>query len=313
MKFRKILVTGFEKSELSPATFKKLNSLAQKIVFSSSPSLDDRKGVDCLLAKFNPVNKAAIDALPNLKYIGVMSTGYAKVDTTYAKKKGIVVTNVPGYSTESVAEFVMAVILEHIRQLEKGKVQAREGNYSESGFSVAEIRGKTFGILGLGRIGGRVAELALGFGANVCYFSRERKRDFEKRGMKFGNADVLIPRCDFISLHFALNKETENFLNARRIAKIKKGAVVVNTAPMELMDLDSLEKRLKAGDITFILDHSDEMKSEDLKRLSKYKNCIIYPPIAYISKEAGEAKQRIFIENMENFLKCFPSNLVTGF
>ena len=111
-------------------------------------------------------------------------------------------------------------------------------------------------------------------------------------------------------MHFALNKETEKFLNKKRITRIKRGAVVVNTAPMELVDINALEMRLKAGDITFILDHSDEMASADLKKLSKYKNCIIYPPIAYISKEAGETKQRIFIENIENFLKGSPSNVV---
>ena len=310
MKFGKVLVTGFEKSELSPSTLKQLNSLVQKVIFPSNPNTNDRKNTDCLLCKFNPVDKNTIDSLPNLKYIGVMSTGYAKVDTNYAKSKGIVVTNVPRYSAESVAEFVIAVILEHIRQLEKAKAQARKGNYSESGFSATEIKDKTFGILGLGRIGSRVAELALGFGANVCYWSRERKRVLEKKGIKFENADTLIPKCDFLSLHFALNKETENFLNKKRIAKVKKGAVVINTAPMELVDLDALETRLKAGDITFILDHSDEMSSANLKRLSKYKNCIIYPPIAYISKEAGQTKQEILIKNMENFLKGSPSNVV---
>ena len=310
MKFEKILVTGFEKSELSLQTLKKLNSLSKKVLFSSDLPVNDRKDVDCLLCKFNPVDKNTIDSLPNLKYIGVMSTGYAQVDTVYAKSRRIVVTNVPGYSTESVAEFVIAIILEHIRQLEKGKVQARTGNYTESGFSAAEIKDKTFGILGLGRIGARVAELALGFGANVIYWSRERKKDLEKNGIKFENADSLIGKCDFLSLHLALNRDTERFLNKKRIAKIKKGAVVVNTAPMELVDLKALEKRLKAEDITFILDHSDEMSRADLKKLSKYKNCIIYPPIAYISKEAGEAKQRIFIENMENFIKGSPSNVV---
>ncbi|OGD83275.1 hypothetical protein A2165_03740, partial [Candidatus Curtissbacteria bacterium RBG_13_40_7] len=303
-------VTGFEKSELSSLTFRKFNFLAEKIVFSSNPSVSDQKDADCLLCKFNAVDRQFIDSLPKLKYIGVMSTGYAKVDTNYAKSKGIVVTNVPGYSTESVAEFVVGVILEYIRQLEKGKVGARAGNYSEAGFSATEIKNKTFGILGLGKIGSRVAGLALGFGAHVCYWSRERKKNLERKGIKFESADILIPKCDFLSLHFALNKQTEGFLNARRIAKIKKRAVVVNTAPMELVVINALEKRLKAGDITFILDHSDEMTGVDLKKLSKYRNCIIYPPIAYISKEAGEAKQRIFVENIENFLKGSPSNVV---
>jgi len=99
-------------------------------------------------------------------------------------------------------------------------------------------------------------------------------------------------------------------LNEERIQKIKKGAVVINTAPMELVDVHALEKRLEVGDITLILDHSDEMSQENINRLSKFKNCIIYPPIAYITKEAGIAKQEIFVGNIESFLKGSSTNQV---
>jgi glycerate dehydrogenase len=120
----------------------------------------------------------------------------------------------------------------------------------------------------------------------------------------------LIPECDFLSIHFAQTKDTERFLNGKRIQNIKKGAIVINTTPMEMVDIDALERRLRKGDITFILDHSDEMNEEDLKKLSKHRNCIIYPPIAYITKEARIAKQEIFIGNIENFLKGSPTNKV---
>ncbi|MFH1858698.1 MAG: NAD(P)-dependent oxidoreductase [Patescibacteria group bacterium] len=135
-------------------------------------------------------------------------------------------------------------------------------------------------------------------------------KEFEMKGVKYEDADVLIPKCDFLSLHFAQVKDTENFLNEERIQKIKKGAVVINTAPMELVSISVLEKRLENGDITFILDHSDEMSQENINKLSKFKNCIIYPPIAYITKEARIAKQEIFIGNIENFLKGSPTNQV---
>lgn len=123
------------------------------------------------------------------------------------------------------------------------------------------------------------------------------------KGIKYEEADDIISSCDFISLHLAQTKETENFFNEQRLMKLKKGAVLINTAPMELVDINALEKRLKRGDVTFILDHSDEMKAEDLQRISKYKNCVIYPPIAYITEEAKVAKQEIFVSNVENFLK----------
>ena len=313
MKFEKILVTGFDESELDQAFWKRIDALTEKKVFLAKDSPEIKKHLsdtDCLLVKFNPVSREWIDSAPKLKYIGVFGTGYGKIDSTHAKSKGIVVSNIPGYSTESVAEFVFAVLLENIRELERGKNQARQGNYSEAGFSATEIKGKVFGVLGLGRIGNRVAEIALGFGADVRYWSKNRKKEIEPKGIKYEEADSLISNYDFLSLHFALTKETESFLNEKRIQKLKHGAIVVNTAPMELVDVDALEKRLAKGGITFILDHSDEMGEEDLKRLSKHNSCIIYPPIAYISKEARTAKQEVCVKNIENFLNGSPTNRV---
>jgi phosphoglycerate dehydrogenase-like enzyme len=315
MRFKKIFTIGISESSFDVEYWKKIDALTEKRAFlqkDSSEIITSLNDVDCLLV--NPfvfkVEKEYIDAAPKLKYIGVLATAYAKVDCAYAASKGIAVTNIPGYSTEAVAEFVFAILLEHLRELEKGKIQARKGNYSEAGFSATEIKNKKFGILGLGRIGGRVAEIALGFGADVRYWSRNRKKEFEVKGIKYEDVDRLIANSDFLSLHFAQTKETELFLNEKRIQRLKKGAIVINTAPMELIDISALEKRLSKEDITFILDHSDEMSEENLKKLSKYKNFIIYPPIAYVTKEARIAKQKIFVENIENFLKGTPINKV---
>jgi len=314
MNFKKILTIGIDKSALDSAYWQRIEASAEKIINlakNSSEIKDELADADCLLTGFGViVDKEVIDSAPNLKYVGVLATAYGKVDIAYAKGKGISVCNIPGYATGAVAEFVFAVILDHIRDIERGRKQAKEGNYSEAGFSAIEIKNKVFGILGLGRIGSRVAEIALGFGADVCYWNIERIKEFEAKGVKYENADSLIPKCDFLSLHFAQVKDTENFLNEERIMKIKKGAIVINTAPMELVDIDALEKRLEKGDITFILDHSDEMSQEDIKKLSKFKNCIIYPPIAYVTREARIGKQEIFVGNIENFLKGSPTNQV---
>ena len=128
--------------------------------------------------------------------------------------------------------------------------------------------------------------------------------------MKYTDADDLIADADLMSLNLAQTKDAEKFLNKDRIEKIKKGAVVVNTAPMELVDIDALSERLAKGDITFILDHSDEMSEGNLNKISKYANCIVYPPMAYITKEARILKQKIFVENMQNFLNGSPTNKV---
>ncbi len=309
MKFKKILILGIGQDSLTKETWKKIDRLTEKKVLLPADSKEVSKHLpttDCLLVSLGvTVDKGMIDRASNLKYIGALSTGYGRIDDAYAAKKGIVVCNIPGYSTEAVAEFAFAIILEHIREIERGKKQAREGNYSESTFfEVYEIKSKIFGVIGLGQIGSRIAEIAHdGFGADTRYWSRTRKKEFERKGIKCQKIEVLIKESDFLSLNLAYNKETEHFLNSERIKLIKPGAVVINLAPMELVDVDALEERLKVGDITFILDHSDELSPADAKRLSKYKNCIIYPPIAYTTKEATAAKQEIFVQNIESFLK----------
>ncbi|MBI2674819.1 MAG: hypothetical protein HYX24_00035 [Candidatus Aenigmarchaeota archaeon] len=314
MKFKKILLIGIDGPKLDAEYWKRIDILAEKKVSlpkDSSEIIDNLKDTDCLLVNFGiEVGRHLIDNAPELKYIGIMATAFGKIDAAYAKDMGITVCNVPGYSTESVAEFVFAALLEHIRELERGKRQAKEGNFSEAGFRAMEIKNKTFGILGLGRIGTRVAEIAVGFGADVRYWSRERRRELEARGIKYENLDNLISECDILSIHLAQTKETENFLNEEMLRRIKKDSIVINTAPMELIDIGALEKRLGRNDLTFILDHSDEMKQADLEKLSKHKNCMIYPPIACISKEARAAKQEIFAGNLENFLNGRKTNCV---
>lgn len=316
MKFKKILIIGIGKESLTKEAWARIDKLTQEKILLPADSIDIPKHLpttDCLLVSLGiTIEKGMIDRAPNLKYIGAFSTGYGRIDGAYAAKKGIVVCNIPGYSTEAVSEFAFAIILEHLRELERGKNQARKGDYSEATFfNVYEIKNKVFGIIGLGRIGSRIAEIAHdGFGADTRYWSRTRKKDLGKKGIKYQKVESLIKECDFLSLNLAYNKETEHFLNSKRIKLIKPGAVVINLAPMELVDIDALEKRLKTGNITFILDHSDELSPTDAERLSKYKNCIIYPPIAYTTKEATAAKQKIFVQNIENFLKGKPINKV---
>ena len=312
MKFKKILAVNISDSSLDKTYWNRLSSLAENFVSIQDSELKrNLKDVDGLLVPFGyNVDKKLMDSIPSLKYVGILATAYGKVDIAHAKSKNIIVCNLPGYSTEAVAEFVFSALLENMRLLEKGKIQARQENYDFAGFPAKEIKNKIFGILGMGSIGTRTAELALAFGAQVCYWSRSRKPEIEKKGAIYIDADELLKTGDIISLHFAETSYTQNFINKERIALIKKGAILINTSPMELIEFNALNERLKINDMTFILDHSDEMTTSDLGKLSKYKNCIIYPPIAYVSKEARIAKQEIFIENIENFLKGSPTNKV---
>ncbi|TSC85511.1 MAG: Uncharacterized protein G01um10148_897 [Parcubacteria group bacterium Gr01-1014_8] len=310
MKFQKTLLVNISESALDSLYWKQLDELTERKISlpkDSSDILKELSDADCLLVNFGiSITKEMMDAAPNLKYIGVLATAYGKVDIAHAKERGIPVSNLAGYSTESVAEFIIAVILEHIRNLETGKQRGRTGNYSEAGLAAREIRGSIFGVIGFGSIGSRVAELASGFGAKVKYWSREKK----DTAFEYQDIDTLINEADFLSINLAQTPETEGFFGTERLQKLKKESVVVNTAPMELIDIDALTERLKQDDVTFILDHSDEMTKENLAKLSPYENCIIYPPMAYISKEARKKKQGMFVGNMMSFLEGSPANVV---
>jgi phosphoglycerate dehydrogenase-like enzyme len=315
MKFKSILMIGFSPNDLRTEDWNKLDQLTEKkvLVAKDASEIPELLSVaECLLVKLGAsVDKQMIDRGPKLKYIGMFGTGYGRIDASYAASKGIAVCNIAGYSTEAVAELVFALLLEQIREVERAKKQARDGNYSEATFQGTELRGKSFGIIGLGRIGRRVGEMALnGFGAEVSYWSRTRKADMEGKGLKYRDIETLLRSNDFLSLHLAYNDQTRNFLDDKRMKAIKKNAVIINLAPMELVNIAALQTRLGAGDITFILDHSDELDAENAKQLATYKNCVMYPPIGYTTKEATVAKQVMFVQNLESFLKGAPTNKV---
>ncbi|HUC39079.1 MAG TPA: D-isomer specific 2-hydroxyacid dehydrogenase family protein [Candidatus Acidoferrum sp.] len=314
MKFEKLLTINVESTALDKEYWARIDAVSGKRVSlpKDSPNIKKEiKDADALLTGFGTqITKEILSAAPKLKYIGVLATAYDFVDFSFAKEKGLTVTNVPGYSTEAVAELTIGMILDTIRELEKAKIRARSGDYTFDNYSASEIKGKVFGVFGLGNIGRRVAELAQGFDADVRYYSRNRKPDAEKKGIKYEEADKLIPQCDFLSLNLALRADTTKFLSAARIKKLKKGAVVVNTAPMGLVDVDALEARLAQNDIFFMFDHSDDTPADQMKRLSKYKNCVAYPPIGFITPEARVEKEKIFVGNIEGFLKGTPTNKV---
>jgi len=308
----KALVIGITESMLEQPFWTRIESQISELKFVAKESpeiMQELPSVDCLLINFGiEIKKEHIDLAPNLKYIGILATAFGKVDVAYAKEKGITVTHLPGYSTESVAEFTIAAILEQIRGLHEGKERGKTGNYSEAGMKAMEIRGKKFGVIGLGSIGTRVAEIAQGFGAHVQYWSQHRKPEQEAKGIKYTELNELLGSSDFISINLAQAAETEGMFGSKQFNLLKKGVLIINTAPMELINIEALGAALTKGGLTFILDHSDEMSQEDLTFLSKWDDCVIYPPIAYITEEARVAKQEMFTNNLEGFVSGNPIN-----
>ena len=308
MKLKKIICLNFSGSELTDTYWSELDRFAEKRVLATENDIKKHTEADALLVKLGAkIGKDIIDKFPKLKYIGMLGTGYGGIDVKYASQKDIAVTNIADYATEGVAEFTFGILLEYLRSITKAKSQAKKGNYSDD-FSGSEVKGKTFGVLGLGHIGLRTAELAHAFGANVIYWSRNRKKDTEQKGIKYSNS--VLSESDIITINLALNSKTENYLNASRIESIKNGAIVINPSPMELIDFTALISRLKKGDITFMLDHSDEMTKEQLVALRPFDNCVVYPPIAYLTAEASKLKECIYIDNIKNFLTGKPTNKV---
>lgn len=232
-KFTKILFHGITREDLGKNQWRKIDSLCKKKIFLPKDSFHIKnflKDIDCLLINQGMVvDKKIVDSAPHLKYIGILATGYNRIDIGYAASRHIAVYNVPGYATEAVSEFIIGLILEHIRELERAKRQARDENYSETTFNGIQIKDKTIGIIGLGKIGQRVAEISSkGFGAKVWYWSRTRKRLLEKNGITFKPILRILKEADIISTHLSYSKEISKFFNKERIVSVKPGAIFIN-------------------------------------------------------------------------------------
>ncbi|HEY3946545.1 MAG TPA: NAD(P)-dependent oxidoreductase [Solirubrobacteraceae bacterium] len=310
-----LLMLNFAESDLEPQYWQRLKAVSDNVTLLSADSPDVRaelSNADGLMLKLGmSADRALIDQAPKLRYIGMLGTGYGRIDTDYAASKGVVVCNVADYSTAGVAEFTFAALLAHMREIPRGLAQAASGDYSEATFTGSEISGKTFGVVGLGHIGRRVAEMAsAGFGAKTVYWSRSPKSFADHSKIARSELPVLLAEADIVSLNLEYNSDTERIIDGDALAKVKPGAILINTAPMEIIDLDALTARLDENGITFILDHSDELQSADAERLAQRENCIMYPPIAYTTNEATAAKLDIFVGNLEHFLQGSPTNQV---
>lgn len=313
-RLQKIVSYGVSQDSLGEPWWEKLETMSGEISLASDESDLESKIADAdglFLSLGKGASAELIDAAPSLRYIGMLGTGYGGIDIEAARQREITVTNIADYSTQGVAEFVFGALLSELRELERARVQARQGNYDESSFVGDQISDKTFGVLGLGNIGKRVADIAAnGFGASVVCWSRASK-PLTSGPNSLQAPEEVIDQSDILSLHLEHNPLTDGFLDKERLARIRDGAIVINTAPMELIELPALEEQLHQQRFTFILDHSDEMAPEDVARLSQLPGCVVYPPIAYTTKAATEAKKEIFVTNLQAFIDGGSQNVVS--
>lgn len=313
MKFNKLVLLDFEPDLIEQEYLGKLSGIVEKIeiVGKSDPErLAKIKDTDVIFSRLTTVvDKEIIDSAPNLKYIGVFATDFSKIDIKHAAEKGITVTNLAGYSTEAVAEFVFAALLEHVRELERGKNNARKDDFSFKSFLGWEFKGKKFSIIGLGNIGKRVSEIALGFGLDVKYWSRNRKPEYEAKGVKYVEFEEAL-NSDVISIHLSRNKETEGIFSKERLDEVKEGAIIITLTSLKLFDIEYLIELLKKNKFTLISDYLDLLPEEQRKEIQDLPNVIAYPPIAFRTKEAIERQKNLFIDNLLRFAEGKTQNKV---
>lgn len=248
-------------------------------------------------------DKEVIDSLPNLKYIGLTATGYNIVDTDYAAKRGITVTNVPAYSTESVAQHTFALLLELMTHPAKHSESVKAGDWARNDYFCywitpqIEISGKTLGIIGGGSIGNRVAEIAKAFGMKVLVSGRTQK---EGRV----DLDTLLSESDIISVHCPMTNETAGLINRDTIAKMKDGVFVVNTARGGIINELDMAEALKSGKVAgFAADVISSEPPENNNPLIAAPNTVITPHIAWASFTARGRLMEVVRTNLLGFIQ----------
>ena len=269
---------------------------------------------DMVLTNKVVVSKEVMDQLPHLKYIGVLATGYNVVDIEAAHQRGITVTNVPAYSTESVAQMVFAHLLTVTNRTEHYAQENRQGRWSRNAdfcywdFSHMELAGKTFGIVGLGNIGRRVAEIALAFGMKVKAVSSKTTLP---AGIEKVSLEALLATADVLSLHCPLTDSTRHLINADTLAKMKSSAILINTGRGPLIDDQAVADALADGRLAaFCADVLTQEPPQADNPLLKLPNAFITPHIAWASKEARVRLIQVATNNVRAFLSGTPQNVV---
>lgn len=302
-------------------SWKELEEVGQVTVYDrTSPSETVQRAVDADIVLTNKVvlDREKIAQLPHLKYIGVLATGYNVVDIEAAIERGIIVTNVPAYSTESVAQMVFAHLLTVTDRTEHYAIQNRNGRWSDNpdfcywDFPLMELAGKTFGIVGLGNIGRRVAEIALAFGMKVKAMT-SKSQDQLPAGIEKAELQELLAASDVLSLHCPLTDKTHHLINTDTLRQMKPTVILINTGRGPLIDDQAVACALQEGLLcAFCADVlTTEPPSSDNPLLSQ-PNAFITPHIAWASTEARSRLIQIATANVRAFINRTPQNVINN-
>lgn len=271
---------------------------------------------DIVLTNKVILSASTLKQLPQMKYIGVLATGYNVVDIKAARKQGIVVTNIPAYSTDSVAQLTFAHILNITNRVGHYARQNREGRWSSNPDFVywdtplIELNGKTLGIVGLGNIGMKVATIARQFGMDVFAMTSKNSSDLPA-GIQKTTFEGLLAISDVLSLHCPLTEQTRHLMNAKALKKMKPGAILINTGRGPLVDEQAVADALQSGQL---LGYGADVMSQEPPQadnpLLQCPNAFLTPHIAWATFEARQRLMQIAIDNVQAFLKGKPINVV---
>lgn len=294
-----------------------LKKYGELTVYDRTPAdkiIERAKDAEILVTNKTPLPKEVLSQLRFLKGIFLLSTGYNVVDCDYAKERGIPVCNIPTYSTNAVAQLVFSYILSHSNQVELHSEAVHNGEWASCKdfcfwkTPLMELEGKTLGIFGFGKIGGRVAELAKAFGMRVIACTPHPK---DVDGIEWVSLDELLSESDFITLHCPLTDKTTGLVNAEFLSRMKKTAFLINTSRGPVIDEKALAEALNNGDIAgAAVDVLSVEPAKEDNPLLTAKNCIITPHIAWAGHETRARLVEIFHQNIEAFCNGEPVNVV---
>lgn len=266
-------------------------------------------GAEALITNKTVITAQDMAALPALRYIGVLATGYNIIDVKAAKERGIIVTNIPAYSTESVAQMVFAHILHITQRVGHYAYANRHGRWANNpdfcywDTNLVELAGKKIGIVGLGNTGKATARIASAFGMQVCAYTSKPQSELPE-GMRKMELDELFSECDVVSLHCPLTPATQGLVNAARLSVMKPSAMLINTGRGPLVNEQDLADALNEGVIAAAgLDVLSSEPPRYTNPLLTAKNCFITPHIAWATKEARVRLMDIAVENLKGYMR----------
>lgn len=304
--------------DLSWDGFKELGELTVYDRTAPEDVLERAKGAQVILTNKVLITAELMDQLPELRYIGVLATGYNVVDIPAARRHGIVVTNIPAYSTMSVAQMVMAHLLNITNQVALHSEAVKQGEWQHNkdfSFSLTpliELDGKTLGIVGLGNTGTATARIAQRFGMRILAYSSKSSEALQQMGIeKAESYEQLFREADVLSLHCPLTEETHHLVNTERLSWMKPTAILINTGRGPLVDEAALAAALNEGRIMAAgVDVLEEEPPRKGSPLITARNCYITPHIAWATKAARIRLLNIALENIKAFLNGKPQNVV---